>query len=77
MSGSLTDHYDPRNKTVNLSRDVYNKTSLAALGVAAHECGHAIQHAVQYKPLEIRGAIVPLVNLEAHCPGHYFFLDWL
>ena len=47
---------------MNLSRDVYNKTSLAALGVAAHECGHAIQHAVQYKPLEIRGAIVPLVS---------------
>ena len=74
MSGSLTDHYDPRNKTVNLSRDVYNKTSLAALGVAAHECGHAIQHAVQYKPLEIRGAIVPLVNLGSTLSWPLFFL---
>lgn len=74
VSGSLTDHYDPRNKTVNLSRDVYNKTSLAALGVAAHECGHAIQHAVQYKPLEIRGAIVPLVNLGSTLSWPIFFL---
>lgn len=74
VSGSLTDHYDPRNKTVNLSRDVYDKTSLAALGVAAHECGHAIQHAVQYKPLELRGAIVPLVNLGSTLSWPIFFL---
>lgn len=74
VSGSLTDHYDPRNKTVNLSRDVYDKTSLAALGVAAHECGHAIQHAVQYKPLELRGAIVPLVNLGSTLSWPLFFL---
>ena len=54
VSGSLTDHYDPRTKTVNLSDPVYNATSVAALGVAAHECGHAIQHAKSYAPLSIR-----------------------
>ena len=60
ISGSLTDHYDPRTKTVSLSEDIYDKTSLAAVGVAAHECGHAIQHAIGYAPLEFRSAIVPV-----------------
>ena len=62
VSGSLTDHYDPRTKTVNLSDPVYNATSVAALGVAAHECGHAIQHAKNYAPLSIRSAFVPIAN---------------
>ena len=62
VSGSLTDHYDPRTKTVNLSDPVYNATSVAALGVAAHECGHAIQHAKSYVPLSIRSALVPIAN---------------
>lgn len=62
VSGSLTDHYDPRTKTVNLSDPVYNATSVAALGVAAHECGHAIQHAKSYTPLSIRSALVPIAN---------------
>ena len=62
VSGSLTDHYDPRTKTVNLSDSVYNATSVAALGVAAHECGHAIQHAKSYAPLSIRSALVPIAN---------------
>lgn len=62
LSGSLTDHYDPRTKTVNLSDPVYNATSVAALGVAAHECGHAIQHAKSYAPLSIRSALVPIAN---------------
>lgn len=62
VSGSLTDHYDPRTKTVNLSDPVYNATSAAALGVAAHECGHAIQHAKSYAPLSIRSALVPIAN---------------
>ena len=62
VSGSLTDHYDPRTKTVNLSDPVYNATSVAALGVAAHECGHAIQHAKRYAPLSIRSALVPIAN---------------
>ena len=62
VSGSLTDHYDPRTKTVNFSDPVYNATSVAALGVAAHECGHAIQHAKSYAPLSIRSALVPIAN---------------
>lgn len=62
VPGSLSDHYDPRTKTVNLSDDVYSSTSVAAIGVAAHECGHAIQHAVGYAPLNFRSALVPIAN---------------
>ncbi len=60
--GNLTDHYDPRNKVLSLSDSVYNSNSVAAIGVAAHECGHAIQHAKGYAPLYIRGALVPVAN---------------
>ena len=63
VSGRLTDHYDPRSKTVNLSDTVYGSTSIAAIGVAAHECGHAIQHANGYVPLRVRGAFVPVANI--------------
>lgn len=66
VQGSLTDHYDPRSKKVCLSQDIYGQTSLAAVGVAAHECGHAIQHAVNYAPLTLRSAIVPAANLGAN-----------
>ncbi len=62
VSGNLTDHYDPRNKVLRLSDATYNSTSVAAMGVAAHECGHAIQHATGYAPLSIRGALVPVAN---------------
>lgn len=62
IEGNLTDHYDPRNKTLSLSDSVYASTSVAAVGVAAHECGHAIQHNVGYVPLRIRGGMVPVVN---------------
>ncbi|MDO5293809.1 MAG: zinc metallopeptidase [bacterium] len=62
VAGNLTDHYDPRNKTLNLSDSVFGSDSVAAIGVAAHECGHAIQHATHYAPLSIRSAIVPVVN---------------
>ncbi|MFA5193240.1 MAG: zinc metallopeptidase [Verrucomicrobiia bacterium] len=62
VEGQLSDHYDPRSRVVRLSSDIYNGTSLAALGVAAHECGHAIQHKKAYAPLHIRMAIVPLTN---------------
>ena len=62
VSGKLTDHYDPRNKTLNLSDAVYASTSVAAVGVAAHECGHAIQHARGYAPLSFRSALVPVAN---------------
>lgn len=61
-SGHLTDHYDPRNKTVNLSDSVYNSNSVAAAAVAAHECGHALQHAYAYAPLSMRSALVPVVS---------------
>lgn len=60
--GHLTDHYDPRNKTVNLSENVYNSATVAAAAVAAHECGHALQHAFGYAPLRMRTALVPVVS---------------
>lgn len=62
IQGNLNDHYDPRNKTLSLSDSVYNSTSVAAIGVAAHECGHAIQHQKAYAPLAIRSALVPVAN---------------
>ena len=60
--GHLTDHYDPRTKTVNLSQSVYSSNSVAAAAVAAHECGHALQHAHEYAPLQMRTALVPVVS---------------
>ena len=62
IPGNLTDHYNPGNKTLGLSDTVYNFSSVAAVGVAAHECGHAVQHSVGYAPLTIRGALVPVAN---------------
>lgn len=63
VSGKLTDHYDPQKKVLRLSDATYNQTSVAAIGVAAHECGHAIQHHTGYVPLRLRGALVPVVNI--------------
>lgn len=63
IPGQLTDHYDPRTKVVRLSESVYHSTSLAAIGVAAHETGHAIQHKVGYAPLVLRSTLVPAANL--------------
>lgn len=65
VPGKLTDHYNPANKTVNLSPAVYNGRSAAAAAVAAHECGHAVQHATAYSMLEFRSAMVPLQNVSA------------
>lgn len=65
ISGNLTDHYDPRNKVLRLSDSVYGSTSVAAIGVAAHECGHCLQHANGYVPLSIRTALVPIANFGA------------
>jgi Zn-dependent membrane protease YugP len=62
-SGFLSDHYNPQDKTVNLSPEVYNGRSISAAAVAAHECGHAVQHATAYSMLQFRSAIVPLVNI--------------
>lgn len=70
--GKLTDHYDPRNKTVNLSEDVYQENSIAAAAVAAHECGHAVQHATAYRWLELRSALVPLVSFSSRAMGFIF-----
>ncbi len=61
--GHLTDHYDPRNNTVNLSESVYNSNSVSAAAVAAHECGHAVQHATSYGPLVMRSALVPVISV--------------
>lgn len=61
-SGRLTDHYNPTDKTVNLSEDVYNDCSVASAAVAAHECGHAVQHAKAYAPLKMRSSLVPVVS---------------
>lgn len=63
VKGKLSDHYNPRKRTINLSNDIYSGTSIASLAVAAHECGHAIQHKEAYKPLVFRNAILPLCNV--------------
>ncbi len=63
ISGNLTDHYDPRNKVLRLSDTVFGSNSVAAVGVAAHECGHAIQHDKKYAPLSLRSALVPAANI--------------
>lgn len=65
IQGQLTDHYDPTRKTVNLSNDVFRTNSVAAAAVAAHECGHAVQHQVGYGPLRLRSALVPAVNISS------------
>lgn len=66
VQGHLTDHYNPTDGTVNLSESVYNSNSVAAAAVAAHECGHAIQHAVAYGPLSLRTALVPVVSFASN-----------
>ena len=63
LKGDLTDHYDPRNKVLRLSDTVYDSPSVAAVGVAAHECGHALQHHKGYMPLKFRSALVPMANI--------------
>ena len=63
VSGNLTDHYDPQDHVIRLSSSVYNSTSIGAIGVAAHEAGHAVQHAEEYTPIKIRSAIIPVCNL--------------
>ncbi|MCF0150752.1 MAG: zinc metallopeptidase [Firmicutes bacterium] len=66
ISGDLTDHYSPTEKVLRLSDTVYGSSSVAAIGVAAHECGHAIQHQVEYKPLALRSVAVPLANIGSY-----------
>ena len=70
-SGSLTDHYNPTDKTVNLSESVYNQRNAAAAAVAAHECGHAVQHAQAYQWLTMRSKLVPIVNIASN------YMQWI
>ena len=77
VSGNLTDHYDPRNNTLRLSDGVYGSTSVAAIGVAAHECGHAMQQHEGYAPLKLRSALVPVVNLGSNLYFPIFLLGLL
>lgn len=72
--GRLTDHYNPANKTINLSEDVYNSRSVAAAAVAAHECGHAVQHAQNYSWLQFRSALVPIVSFSSRAMGIIFMV---
>ena len=71
VEGQLTDHYNPTDKTVNLSEAVYNETNAAAAAVAAHECGHAVQHATAYSWLEMRSQLVPVVNIASS------YMQWI
>ena len=66
VAGTLTDHYNPTNKTINLSESVYSSASIAACAVAAHETGHALQHAQGYAPVRLRSALVPVVNFASN-----------
>ncbi|MBP6829123.1 MAG: zinc metallopeptidase [Saprospiraceae bacterium] len=72
VDGHLTDHYNPQDKTVNLSYDVYHGRSVASAAVAAHECGHAVQHATAYNFLQMRSALVPAVNIAASLQQYLF-----
>ncbi len=71
VEGMLTDHYNPADKTVNLSADVYYGRSVASAAIAAHECGHAVQHSVAYAPLKLRSAIVPFVSFSSQ------YMQWI
>ena len=77
VSGNLTDHYDPRNNTLRLSDGVYGSSSVAAIGIAAHECGHAMQQHEGYAPLMLRSALVPVVNLGSNLYFPIFLLGLL
>lgn len=74
VGGNLTDHYSPNEKVLRLSDSVYGSTSVAAVGVAAHECGHAIQHSVGYAPLKLRSLSVPVANIGSRLSWPIFFL---
>ena len=77
ISGKLTDHYDPSGNVIRLSDSVHDSTSVAAIGVAAHECGHAIQHAHGYAPMSLRAALVPVVNIGSNLSIPLIFLGVL
>lgn len=74
VAGNLTDHYDPKANVIRLSDNTYNSDSVAAVGVAAHEAGHAVQHAKGYKPIKIRNSIVPIANIGSRLSFPLFLL---
>ena len=74
IQGNLNDHYDPRTKVIKLSDPIYCSSSLAAVGVAAHECGHAMQHATEYTPLSVRSALVPVATLGSQLSWPLFLI---
>lgn len=74
ISGRMSDHYDPRANQVRLSAEVYNGTSIASLGIAAHEVGHAVQHATNYFPLTVRNLVVPVTNFSSSIYMLFIFL---
>lgn len=74
VKGHLTDHFDPTTMTINLSDDVYNSATITAAAVAAHECGHAVQHAEGYGPIQLRSKLVPIVNLSSKVAGWVILL---
>ena len=77
ISGNLNDHFDPRSNVIRLSDATYSDSSVAAIGVAAHEAGHAVQHAVGYVPIKVRNAIVPVVNISTQLSMPLFFIGLL
>ena len=77
VPGRLTDHYNPANQTVNLSQDVYHGSSVASAAVAAHECGHAVQHAQKYAWLQMRSKMVPVVNMSGQIMNFVFIASFL
>jgi hypothetical protein len=77
IDGNLTDHYDPRNRSLSLSSGVYSNSSIAAIGIAAHEVGHAIQHQKNYVPLALRNAVVPVIGIGSTMAFPLFFIGLL
>ncbi len=77
VSGHLTDHFDPKSNVIRLSDSVYDSTSVASIGVAAHEAGHAIQHSVGYIPIQLRNAVLPVANFGSHMAMPLIFLGFL
>ena len=76
-SGQLTDHYDPRSKSVSLSENIYSKNSISAIAVAAHECGHAIQDNIGYSFLRLRHTLIPIVNITSTVSSVFIFLGFI
>lgn len=77
VSGNLTDHYDPRAKVIRLSDGVYNSSTVAAIGIACHEAGHAAQHAENYAPIKIRNAIIPVCNIGSTIGIPLALIGWI